>query len=230
MKCCSKLRNLLRIFHKETSSGSASQFVSISMKWRIFEFLSDSVDDFEEVEEGQLNEIALDTQQKLANYVSQVNCEISRLWRILYPRFANTNAEDRNYIRTIINSLVIEQECTGNSTNMQEENFFKSIFGKENPNYFGWDEVKLFLQAAIIMERASTDPLVWRKMSESRFPAISKLAHYLFSAQASSVVSRWPFSVAGRLIDSNRSRLSDESIQAVMFLQSWNKFFRKQSQ
>ena len=76
-----KLCDLLRIFHKATSSESASQFVSISMTGRIFEFLSDSVYDFREVEDGQLNQIALVMQQKLSNYVSQVNCETSRLSR-----------------------------------------------------------------------------------------------------------------------------------------------------
>lgn len=69
-------------------------------------------------------------------------------------------------------------------------------------------------------ERASTEPFTWWKMNGYRYATIEKLAKDAFATQSSSVVSGHVFSIYGRLTNATHSRLSDESITAVMLLQS----------
>ena len=59
-----------------------------------------------------------------------------------------------------------------------------------------------------------------------RFPALAKLARDLFAARASSVASESAFSLAERLVDPTRTKLSDESIKSLKLLQSLQRYFR----
>jgi len=111
-----------------------------------------------------------------------------------------------------------------------EPSLISNIFGAdEDRTATGneMDEIEIFIYTTKVKEPANTDPLVWWRMNAAKFPAVARLAKDSFAAQASSVASESAFSIAGRIVDANRSSLADESIQALMLLQSWTRFLRK---
>ena len=62
--------------------------------------------------------------------------------------------------------------------------------------------------------------LQWCKFNKERFPALSKLARFIFSIPASSVPSEGAFSVCGRILEEKRMRLGPQSVGNILFLHS----------
>ncbi|KAI7935795.1 hypothetical protein MJO28_016666 [Puccinia striiformis f. sp. tritici] len=67
------------------------------------------------------------------------------------------------------------------------------------------------------------DILAWWKMNGSRFPALSKLAKVILMTPVTSVASESAFSTGGRVLDDYRSRLNEETVEALLCAQDWIK-------
>jgi len=67
-------------------------------------------------------------------------------------------------------------------------------------------------------------PLQWWKENEERFPNLAVLAKDHLSLLASSVPSERAFSDAGNIVTAKRTRLSPESVEAMMICNSFKKF------
>lgn len=63
-----------------------------------------------------------------------------------------------------------------------------------------------------------TDPLVWWKVNEHKFPHVSTYAKILLPAQGTSVASERVFSTAGDTVTAQRSRLNPDCVDQLIFL------------
>ena len=63
-----------------------------------------------------------------------------------------------------------------------------------------------------------SDPLKWWRKNEVVYPHLAKLAKRYLSVQATSVASERVFSTAGDLVSAERSCLSPENVNKLIFL------------
>lgn len=63
-----------------------------------------------------------------------------------------------------------------------------------------------------------TDPLKWWHSSEVQLPNLARLARIIFSGKPTSVPSERVFSTAGELISNKRSRLNEDHVDQLIFL------------
>ena len=66
----------------------------------------------------------------------------------------------------------------------------------------------------------STDPLRWWEVNASRFPHLAKLARGVLCVPATSVPAERVFSAAGHIVSKRRAGLSEENIDALIFLKA----------
>lgn len=85
---------------------SGSQYMSVSMTCWIYEMFMNAANDFKEVEDGILVEIATWMEEKLTLYSSLVNSALNFLCGILDPMFANAGEEDKMLLRKYWRTLV----------------------------------------------------------------------------------------------------------------------------
>lgn len=82
------------------------------------------------------------------------------------------------------------------------------------------DRVKLEYQNYIDLPKAAitSSPLCWWSKYEHKFPSLSVLARSILVIQASSVASERIFSTAGDIVTSQRSRLTSDNVNNLVFL------------
>lgn len=73
------------------------------------------------------------------------------------------------------------------------------------------------------------DILSWWKTNANRYPVLSILARDVLAIQASTVASESAFSAGGRVVDSFRSRLDPEMVEALICTKDWVAASRKDS-
>lgn len=77
------------------------------------------------------------------------------------------------------------------------------------------------------MKQSSRDVCQWMKINSSMYPRIAIMARDYLGVTATSVPSESAFSRAGNTVDDQRTRLSDESVQAICELQSFISFNKR---
>ncbi|CAN6170814.1 unnamed protein product, partial [Urochloa humidicola] len=65
------------------------------------------------------------------------------------------------------------------------------------------------------------DILYWWRMHASQYPIVSRMARDVLAAPASTVASESAFSTSGRIINDHRTRLSGNTIEALICFQDW---------
>ncbi|CAN1290708.1 Putative AC9 transposase, partial [Linum perenne] len=65
------------------------------------------------------------------------------------------------------------------------------------------------------------DILAWWKSNGSKYPTLTLIARDILAVPVSTVVSEAAFSTCGRLLSPCRSRLEEETIEALMCSQNW---------
>jgi hypothetical protein len=63
-----------------------------------------------------------------------------------------------------------------------------------------------------------SDPLLWWKKKQNKFPRISRLARKILTLTATSVPSERVFSKSGWIVNKRRSSLSDKNVSLLVFL------------
>ncbi|KAL6226396.1 hypothetical protein ACLB2K_000358 [Fragaria x ananassa] len=86
--------------------------------------------------------------------------------------------------------------------------------------------VKSELQKYIDKERFDRkkkefDVLSWWKMEQLRYPILGQLARDVLTIPISTIASESAFSIAGRVLDQNRSSLLPETVQALLCCRDW---------
>jgi len=90
-------------------------------------------------------------------------------------------------------------------------------------------DAEIALYRAVPFVPGATDPLVWWKANESRFPTIAILAKKYLAIPASSAPSERVFSQTKAVVEKkNRWRLLPEKVEQLVFLQ-YNKKLNKES-
>jgi hypothetical protein len=67
-------------------------------------------------------------------------------------------------------------------------------------------------------EPVDSDPLIWWKANEGRFPQMAKLAKRYLCIPATSVASERVFSTSGNIVNAKRSKLTPEHVDMLTFL------------
>jgi len=79
------------------------------------------------------------------------------------------------------------------------------------------EEMKKYLETPPLS--LSEDPLIWWRSNETVFPLLAKLAKRYLCIPGTSVVSERVFSTAGDIITAQRSMLTQEHVDQLLFLQ-----------
>lgn len=191
--------------------------------------LSDTVNDFKEVECEVLLEIVRVMEENLCSYSELVHSPISRLSIVLDSIFSSTGDEDKSFLRDAIQAAGIEMPALEGGETPRKVSFYQASFDADGPVVGStgiMDEVGLFFQATVLKESPTTDLLNLWKLNQERFPNVARVARDVPSAQASSVASESAFSCASCVVDSMWTNLSDESITSLLLLQSWRRFMQ----
>jgi len=67
----------------------------------------------------------------------------------------------------------------------------------------------------------SFDILNWWKANYAAYPVIARMARDVLSALASTVASEYAFSIGESVVSDFRSRLTTDTIEALICLQDW---------
>ncbi|CAG8660876.1 16596_t:CDS:1, partial [Gigaspora rosea] len=94
---------------------------------------------------------------------------------------------------------------------------------KRKPNNFTTktDELTQYLSEAVLP--MNINPLNWWKLSCSHFPYLSRMAKDYLVIQSTSVPSEQVFSKAGDTVRAKRTLLFENSVQALMCINTWLK-------
>ncbi|KAK9065205.1 hypothetical protein SSX86_016588 [Deinandra increscens subsp. villosa] len=87
-------------------------------------------------------------------------------------------------------------------------------FGKKS-------ELEKYLKDEVEEKTEDFNILQWWKINASRYPTLAKMAKDILAIPVSSVASESAFSTGGRVIDSYRSSLSPQVVEALICTQDW---------
>ncbi|WVZ82105.1 hypothetical protein U9M48_029407 [Paspalum notatum var. saurae] len=82
-------------------------------------------------------------------------------------------------------------------------------------------ELDKYLEEDTISVDSEFDILQYWKMSSATYPVLARMARDILAIPASSVASESAFSSGERIINDYRSRLSCETVEALVYLQDW---------
>ncbi|KAL6141558.1 hypothetical protein ACLB2K_059846 [Fragaria x ananassa] len=119
-----------------------------------------------------------------------------------------------------------KMKMTFESTDLPEEKKVKMADFDATYKSGSSSSVKSELQKYLDEERLDRktkefDVLSWWKMEQLRYPVLGHLACDVLTIPISTVASESAFSIAGRVLDQNRSSLLPETVQALLCCRDW---------
>ena len=109
------------------------------------------------------------------------------------------------------------QESAGEATT-QKKNVLEILLGDISSKSFDYtpeSELESFIKEA---QGPDTNPLVWWKANQGRYPHLSKLAKQLLCIPGTSVPSERVFSVSGTITSPKRNCIKPENVDMLIFL------------
>jgi len=91
-------------------------------------------------------------------------------------------------------------------------------------------ELDIYLEEKVLPRSATFDILGWWKTNGIKYPTLQKIAKDILAIPISTVASEFAFSTGGRLLCPHRSRLHENTLEALMCAQSWLKQEKKGNQ
>ncbi|KAF7822111.1 putative AC transposase [Senna tora] len=82
-------------------------------------------------------------------------------------------------------------------------------------------ELDLYLEEKVLPREPTFDILNWWKHTGIKYPTIQKIARDILAIPISTVASESAFSTGGRLVSPHRSRLKENTLEALMCTQNW---------
>ena len=82
-------------------------------------------------------------------------------------------------------------------------------------------ELDHYLEESVMTRTLDFDVLSWWKTNELKYPALQLMARDILAIPVSTVASESAFSMSGRVITPHRSRLSHDTLEALMCAQNW---------
>jgi hypothetical protein len=150
---------------------------------------------------AKIQTVCLKVKSSLETYHTENNSPYFALAKILDPRFSNESvdkAEKKEFLRDMLRKNVYDSlsdpqhdhDPSHSDASSAYSTFEKLLdIGEGMPDYsIDGDEVDRFFDATLIRDKRS-DPFLWWKSNETRFPGLAKLARDVFSIPATAVPS-----------------------------------------
>ncbi|KAG1695264.1 hypothetical protein DVH05_028650 [Phytophthora capsici] len=167
-----------------------------------------SASDFTASAFNKIQTVCLKVKASLELYHSEHSSPYFRLAKILDPRFSNESvdkAAKKTFLREMLRTTIydaltdtrLDDEQARHDASAAYTTFEKLLdIGEGMPDYtIDGDEVDRFFDATLIRDKRS-DPFLWWKSNETRFPSLAKLARDILSIPATAVPSGAVFTQA----------------------------------
>ncbi|KAL4177271.1 hypothetical protein KRP22_002205 [Phytophthora ramorum] len=168
-----------------------------------------SASDFPASAFTKVQTVCLKVKASLESYHTEHSSPYFRLAKILDPRFSNESvdkAAKKTFLREMLRTNVydalsdaprLDDEQARHDASAAYTTFEKLLdIGEGMPDYaIDGDEVDRFFDATLIRDKRS-DPFLWWKSNETRFPSLAKLARDILSIPATAVPSGAVFTQA----------------------------------
>ncbi|OWY96929.1 hypothetical protein PHMEG_00032674, partial [Phytophthora megakarya] len=167
-----------------------------------------SASDFTASAYNKIQTVCLKVKASLEAYHTEHSSPFFRLAKILDPRFSNESADKsvkkaflREMLRTnvydALSNAQLDDEQARHDASAAYTTFEKLLdIGEGMSDYtIDGDEVDRFFDATLIRDKRS-DPFLWWKSNETRFPSLAKLARDILSIPATAVPSGAVFTQA----------------------------------
>ncbi|BBM97142.1 hypothetical protein Mp_1g03330 [Marchantia polymorpha subsp. ruderalis] len=149
---------------------------------------------------------------KLLKYSANLNCQASKMALLLDPRSCNASSE------------------TQRSASIHFDDGLRLVFGERESdieNFAHIHEINDFFMLTAKADRRVSDVLLWWKHHSNHFQTLSMMARDTLMIQGSFMACESAFLESSGFVCPDRSKLSDENIEMMMKLKSWNRLFRK---
>uniref|UniRef100_K3X2C2 BED-type domain-containing protein n=1 Tax=Globisporangium ultimum (strain ATCC 200006 / CBS 805.95 / DAOM BR144) TaxID=431595 RepID=K3X2C2_GLOUD len=150
---------------------------------------------------NKIQTVCMKVKGSLENYHTEHSSPYFALAKILDPRFSNESvdkAEKKEFLRDMLRKNVYDSlsdhrhddDHTRHDASSAYSTFEKLLdIGEGMPDYsIDGDEVDRFFDATLIRDKRS-DPFLWWKSNETRFPGLAKLARDILSIPATAIAS-----------------------------------------
>ncbi|RLN61327.1 hypothetical protein BBJ28_00005321 [Nothophytophthora sp. Chile5] len=167
-----------------------------------------SASDFTASAFNKVQTVCLKVKASLETYHTEHSSPYFALAKILDPRFSNESvdkAEKKEFLREMLRKNVYDSLSDGRQDDEHTRHDASSAYttfeklldiGEGMPDYaIDGDEVDRFFDATLIRDKRS-DPFLWWKSNETRFPGLAKLARDILSIPATAVPSGAVFTQA----------------------------------
>ncbi|BBN20791.1 hypothetical protein Mp_zg01480 [Marchantia polymorpha subsp. ruderalis] len=233
LKSC---KDFLQSAYHCTVAASGRDYISLSLQPLIYKHLLTLC---EKTRSGQLDtgfttpiikQAATAMELKLLKYSANLNCQASKMALLLDPRSSNASSETMELKDQLRFILTMDYGLCSEVQPSPTFGVFDLFAGEGDSaieNVAHTDEVDDFFMLTAKADRRVSDVLLWWKQHSNRFPTLSLMARDTLMIQGSSVASESAFSESGGFVCPDRSKLSDENIEMMMKLKSWNRLFRE---
>lgn len=167
-----------------------------------------SASDFTASAFNKIQTVCLKVKASLESYHTEHSSPYFRLAKILDPRFSNESVDKvakKTFLREMLRTSVydalsdarLDDDQARHDASAAYTTFEKLLdIGEGMPDYtIDGDEVDRFFDATLIRDKRS-DPFLWWKSNETRFPSLAKLARDILSIPATAVPSGAVFTQA----------------------------------
>jgi hypothetical protein len=158
--------------------------------------------------------------QKLYGSLSSI--EIDNIKKLCYSLFEDYQAKTNGLSENSSESLIDKEVNSENGNNANFLSGFDS-FVNETDDIQSKSELDMYLEEKVLPRSATFDILGWWKTNGIKYPTLQKIAKDILAIPISIVVSESAFSTGGRLLSPHRSRLHENTLEALMCTQSWIK-------
>ena len=181
----------------------------------------------------QYNVVADAIHDKLEVYWNRHLSKSSSISAILDPRYKITtfnNLEERSEciddLKNLFSSYKTNSHIMPNRTSEEtfqnsSRNYFFNMINQQSyssPADNEFNEIDNYLNSS---NDFNTDPLLWWKEHQNKYPILSSIAKDYLIIQATSVAAEQAFSIAGNTITPTRNKLDSETAREILCLKSW---------
>ncbi|KAI7946014.1 hypothetical protein MJO29_012402 [Puccinia striiformis f. sp. tritici] len=205
------MKEFLKPFYEATLELSGTKYPTMNHTYRMMRRIETQLAGSLTPHNTYITEITQPMKEKFLKYWKPMQ-ELAAIGLVLDPRYK---------IRYLQYSL--EETHTPQEIRDFLAKYMNGLTDKMPSNAPG-AELDLYLEERNIpITDQKFDLLAWWKMNGSRFPALSKLAKVILMTPVTSAASESAFSTGGRVLDDYRSRLNEETVEALLCAQDWIK-------
>ena len=235
------VKDFLDVLHELTVEASGTKYSTISLQPAMYDCIeshclstiSGQTSSGFTTSKSQL--AAKNVLKKLEKYKDNMWSDLCCLAQILDPRTGNSTPaalKEKEGIRnTLILAYGLPVNSIGNNVRVtsRRSRLFATVNSVRNAGTLksadtNMDEVDSFYEFTSQPDELCENVIEWwATIGVHRFPTLSLLARDTLMVMGSSVPSESAFSDSGGFVRADRSRLSDENIEMMMKLRSWNR-------